>query len=152
MLAQYTFLQLQTLIAEIYQGRRVDIRPFAYVFDFPTIPVGTEAVATNKIIGNADFLVCSMAASSTGGFTAAPGCLLQILDNGTQENFFDSPVPIDQVAMIKTGELTNSYRGLSYPRKVAGNSLLTATIAVQANGTELTTPQLYLDGVSVYVY
>lgn len=147
MLSAYNFLQLQSLIAEMYRGRRVDVRPFGYVFDFDIIADGTEGVSTNKIIGNADFIVCSMSASNQDGLSDGSGRTLQIIDSGSEERFFDTPAPL---LLVCSGPYNE--RGLSYPRRVAGNSLLTATIAVPATTGAMPVTQLYLNGVNVYVY
>jgi hypothetical protein len=149
MLGSYDFLQLQNLLALEYQGRRLDIRPFQYVFDFAAVADGTSAVATAKIVGNADFWVCGIAANSLSEAQSVLNASLQIEDSGSQERFFDEPSLIGQVAYSDDTVTACLARGVPYPRKVAGNSTLTATLAGRS---AITSPQVMLDGVHVYVY
>jgi len=147
MFAIYEFQQLQSLLSDIYGGRRIDVRPFGYAFDFDTLVSPNSAIATQKIIGNADFIVCSCA-FATAGVEDIGTSTLMIEDSGSQEKFFNQAVPIDQFA---TCVAASQARGLTFPRRVAGNSTLTATLTA-ASGVTLTIPQLYLDGVHVFVY
>lgn len=147
MFGMYEFQQLQSLLADIYAGRRIDVRPFGYVFDFDTITAADIAVATQKIIGNADFIVCSAAFSTRDHSESVGVSLMQIEDSGSQERFFNQATPIFQFA---TASPDQSPRGLTFPRRVAGNSTLTATLTAAV--PTLTSAQLYLDGVHVFVY
>lgn len=141
----YEFQQLQSLLADIYAGRRIDVRPFGYVFDFDTVADNGTVVATQKIIGNADFIVCSMSLGTRAETFIGNSTILQIEDSGSQERFFNQATPVNIFA--STG--SEQARGITFPRRVAGNSTLTATLTVSE---PLTNPQLYLDGVHVFVY
>ena len=144
----YEFQQLQSLLADIYAGRRIDVRPFGYVFDFGTTANGNSSVAVQKIIGNADFIVCSMAFATAALLEPIGTSTIQIEDSGSQERFFNAPTPISFFASQSYDVIA---RGVTFPRRVAGNSTLTATLTVGSTAA-LTTPQLYLDGVHVFVY
>jgi hypothetical protein len=145
----YSFQDLQSLLSDIYGGRRIDVRPFGYTFDFSAVVDNGIAVATQKIIGNADFIVCSASFSVRNSAENVGDSTMQIEDSGSQERFFNQSTPIQQFATTMNGAGVLAARGLTFPRRVAGNSTLTATLT--AGGT-ITNPQLYLDGVHVYVY
>lgn len=144
MFGVYEFQHLQSLLSDIYRGRRIDVRPFGYVFDFATVADNGIVVATQKIIGNADFIACSASFSAVETFVGF-ATTMQIEDSGSQERFFNQPVAIGMFASSGSDQ----QRGITYPRRVAGNSTLTATLTASE---ALTTPQLYLDGVHVFVY
>ncbi len=145
MFGAYDFQHLQVLLSDIYADRRIDVRPFGYVFDFASLNSTEIGVATQKIIGNADFVVCSVAFGTLA--TESPlSSTIQIEDSGSQEKFFNQSTPIFNFASCSNN---GAWRGLTFPRRVAGNSTLTATLTAAAT---LTSPQLYLDGVHVFVY
>jgi len=150
MIGIYEFQQLQSLLADIYAGRRIDVRPFGYVFDFDTVTNTNSVSAVQKIIGNADFIVCSCGFAARDPVVLPGVSSMQIEDSGSQERFFNQPTPIVQFATSANDYYVEAVRGLTFPRRVAGNSTLTATLTAAV--ATLTNPQLYLDGVHVFVY
>ncbi len=141
------FQDLQAFISRMYEGRRVDVRPFGYAFDFADIGAAGSATATQKIIGNADFICCSMSFAAGDLFEDLAKSTIQIEDSGSQEKFFNQAVPITQVCSGVVG--SEFYRGLAVPRRISGNSTVLVTVTADA---ALSTPQLYMDGVHVFVY
>lgn len=149
MFGYYPFESLQSLLADLYAGRRIDVRPFGYTFDFAAVADGTIAITSQKIIGNADFFVCSASFAVRLSTENVGDAVMQIEDSGSNEKFFNQATPIQQFCTTMNGAGDLAVRGLTFPRRVAANSTLTATLT---GGSAITNPQLYLDGVHVYVY
>lgn len=147
MLNVVNFSQIEAVIAATYQGKRLTIKPFWVGFNFQNaIAGGATGTVQQKIVSNADFWV--MAYDAAGDVTGSR--FLQIIDGGTNEQFFADPVALNTVCTI-TGATGTAMKDVPFPRRVAGNSLLSATITNEEAGA-VNSARLTLGGVLVFVY
>lgn len=149
MFNQYPFTRLESYIAQQLGGRRCALKPFGYPFNFSTITNGAVATSTQKLNSNGFFFCTGIIA--VDALAADWGdSLLQIEDQGSKENFFNSASPVSAVASIAKLGMT-AWHAYEAPRRIDGNSTLLATLTAGDTST-LTTPQIYLEGVMAYVY
>lgn len=145
------FSEIQRFIARVWEGQRCMVQPFSFNFEFGDVNVGAETSATLKINSNADFLITDYAISddTLQGQFGMNNCLLQIVDNGSLEQFWPEPIYVSSVCRVY-GQYP---RDMAVPRRVGGNSSLTATFNCGSNviGTLLDL-QLTLNGVLVFPY
>lgn len=143
----YSFTEVEKIAADIYGGRRLRLKPFSVVFEFPAMVASTPYQVMQKIPSNADFLAFEYrwASYDSDANGLLESTLLQIEDSGSNERFFDTPCPIVSCCNLSGTNPSD----LGYPRRVAGNSTLTATVTtgliVFPNFS-----QLVLNGVLVY--
>lgn len=142
MLNVSSFTDVEALIASTYAGRRVTVKPFWLEFAFGAIASTATGTVQQKVISNADFWCMSYdAADDVTGQR-----FLQIIDGGTNEQFFAQPVALNTVCTI--GGVVKSS---TFPRRVAGNSLLSASVQ-NGEAAAVSSIRLTLGGVLVFVY
>lgn len=147
MFQTYSFRQLEALIAERYRGRRCTVRAFGYPISLGDIAVSTTVETFQKTNNNVDFLMTGIYASDTAKLVLNR-CLLQIVDTGSNRRLFDDPVPVNAVATGPAGFT----RSLPYPWLIPGNSNLQITLQNLHDEQAYAGVEIYLEGVSVYVY
>jgi len=147
MFQTYSFRQLEALIAERYRGRRCTVRAFGYPISLGDIAVSTTVETFQKTNNNVDFLMTGIYASDTAKVNLST-CLMQIVDTGSNRRLFDDPVPVNAVATGPAGFT----RSLPYPWLIPGNSNLQITVENLSGSATYSGAELYLEGVSIYVY
>lgn len=138
-----SFTEIEDIVGSLYQGKRTQIRPFtysiAYAASFATL---TSVTQTLKLLSNADFLLLEIMFSNNGSYK------FQLIDSASNERFFQNPIYAQNAAM----DQINSYFGaLPFPRWIAGNSTIEATVLNETVGT-LDPVSVVLRGVNVRVY
>lgn len=141
-----SFREVEAYIARVWQGQRCAVKPYFINFEFSDVAPGASADATQKINSNADFLLCDIRAKDSGA--GAQNARLQIVDNGSLERFFAEAVSLASVATFAN----YGYADMSIPRRIAGNSSITATYTADANNLANSFLQLTFAGVLVLPY
>lgn len=144
MLNTVSFVDLESWIARVYQGKRVLIKPWFINTEY-SLATNTEATNTVKVNSNADFVITDARAITTGTFVP-PELKVQIVDNGSLERFFSDKVPLLSVFSNNT---KNGAPGCwqNY-RRVNGNSSLNITL----DNRSANTLRVFLSLVGVLVY
>lgn len=138
-----SFLEIDALVAQLWQGVRSVVKPYGYpvsINNGAVLAINSQVTQYQKINANADFLLMQILYNCTDASDPV-GVKLQVFDTGAQAKFFDSPVLLNSVASY--GASTGC------PRKIAANSNLELT--VYTTGVALPAgSQIYLSGVLVY--
>lgn len=138
------FSELDLFIADLYQGRRCQVRPYAYPVSIAALAIGgTIATYTQKINGNADFILVDMCYTMNN----ISDVLMQITDSASQETLFNTPTPINTIARQYQTQFDTSIGGL---RRLAANSNQVITLQNNNQATALDAGVLMLCGVQVF--
>lgn len=142
-----SFQELNAFIADTYQGRRVKVLPFCYPVDIAAIAaaVGAFTQSTQKINGNADFILCDLNLN----YGSPQNLSIQINDASTQENLFNTPAGLATVTTQVLVSAPNS--GIGMYRRLAANSNQVITVT-SLNAAGSTAFVLNLNGVQVFTY
>ena len=143
------FTEIESVIAQYFEGRPCRVVPFAYPFEFATLAASGSGLAIQRVQSNANFLLMSVESMvSAGSFN---DITIQITDTGSQEKFFETPVPVTSNCGTVDSQAGLNTHNLAFPRLIAGNSTIQVDLAAGAAGAA-TTPAILLVGVHVYVY
>lgn len=151
----YNLSELQAFIRSLYVTAQYPnpmlyCAPFGFPVSFAALGAGLSATSSLSITGNADFLLLGLAHHVTVGLAAAtvssktsPLLRLLITDSGTNEQYTNSPVDLENYS-------TNGgdSRMLPYPRLVQGKTSLTLQLT-NYSATEAYTTELFLTGVQI---
>jgi hypothetical protein len=158
----YRLTELQDFIRTLYAQPAPDgsgrvivpdlyIAPFGYPLTFTSIAaVSGQSTQQLAITANADFVALYLshhaniaAAAQTVSNKTAPMLRCLIVDNGTNEQWWNAAVDLENVSMNGVGQ-----RPLPFPRLVQGKSSLTVTLTSYA-AAEVTSCELFIGGVLV---
>lgn len=112
-------------------GTKFLMTDYMYTVQIPAIstadPADLTVTRTIQVTANGDFCATELiyndqAITQTTATVVVPVVEIQIQDSGTNENFFASPVSLENVASPGVGR-----RMFPYPRWVSGKSTLTVT-------------------------
>ena len=141
-----SFAEIAAFVTDLYQGRRTKISPYYYPIAVAVLAANATANYTQKINGNADFLLVDLFTSQN----PPAGTLIQITDSASQESLFNSPVDINTVAR---GQGTPYDVSIGAIRRLAANSNQVITLQnTNVGGASLTAGYLVLCGVQVFLY
>ena len=140
------FTEIEAYVARVWQGQRCILKPFFFNADFVGFAASGSETQTIKINSNADFLLTELRISALDNMIFLQGLSLQITDGATLEQFFASPTPAASVCTTHGAY----HQGLSVPRRIAGNSLLTVNASEVDGASAIDGFQLSLVGVLVF--
>lgn len=142
-----SFAELNAQIADLYYGRRVKVTPYMYPVSLASAASGGGIVtATQKINGNADFLLVELLAR--GGSVQPADAIIQITDSASQETLFNTPASFLTVVGDWSQDRNKSI-GMS--KRLAANS--NQVITLQNNGAfSLDAMTIILNGVQIFQY
>lgn len=138
-----SFNEVEALVSDLYRGARCILRPYMYIINFDDIIAGAQATNTQKINGNADFILVDL--WSQLNFNS--GVLIQITDSASQETLFNTPV--DCLSVINNCEIPVD-RSLGFMKRFPANS----NQIINLNNTyndDMTDRSIILNGVNVFV-
>lgn len=138
-----SFIDLEAWIARVWQGQRVLIKPWFITFDFGTVNNGASRSVTQKVNSNADFVLVDYRTSAVGN---PANVQIQLVDNGSLEQFFAEQVDLDTISKINN----DGFNSVSTYRRIAGNSSVTATLYNNSGGN--LPIAVTMSGVLVYPY
>lgn len=148
-----SYSDIEQFASKFYQGRPLLLVPYGYNLTFAGLAAGTSATQVLNIAANADFIVTNIhhranvaAAGQNVSTKTAPLCRILITDSGSNEQFTNSSVDLENYST--NGNIINY---LPYPRIVSGRSTLTVQLtsyeASQTLGIDV-----FFEGVLVRAY
>lgn len=155
----YSISDIEAFCARFYQNadgtpRRLLITPYGYNVSFASLAQNASASQTLNIAANADFIMltihhrASIGTAQNVSTKTAPYVRLLITDSGSNEQFTQSPVDLENYST--NGNIINR---LPYPRIVSGRSTLTIQVSNYAPTAETySTLDLFFEGVLVRAY
>ena len=147
----YNFLDIQAFAAAIYKNRALLMVPYGYTATFTSIAQGATQSSQLSITANADFILtglryrAAISAAQTISTKTAAFCRLLIVDSGSNEQFTNSAVDLENYAQNGQDD-----RGLAFPRFIQGRTSLSLTLTNCAPTAETySTVDIFFDGVLV---
>lgn len=138
-----SFTELDALVSDLYRGARCILRPYMYVIPFTAPAANSTVTNTQKINGNADFILVDLWSSI--GFD--PTMYIQITDSASQETLFNTPANCSSV-VNQYG--TNVDRSLGFMKRFPANSNQVINLINQAGSPDFAR-SIILNGVNVFV-
>ena len=146
--------ELEAFISRFYEGRRVLITPFAYTAFFAGVAQNITQTQVINIAANADFVMLGMrhrgwlaAAGQTVSTKSAPIGRILLIDSGSNEQFTNNPVQLDNYS-TNDGKILD----LPYPRVISGRTTITAQYTNNSPAAETQNVEVMLSGVQVRAY
>lgn len=146
--------ELEAFISRFYEGRRVLITPYGYSATFAAVTQNATQTQNINIAANADFIFIGMrhrmwlaAAGQTVSTKNAPIGRVLLIDSGSNEQFTQQPVQLDNFSTNDAKVLE-----LPYPRILAGRTTLTVQYTNNSPAAESQNVEIFLNGVQVRAY
>jgi hypothetical protein len=146
--------ELEAFISRFYEGRKVLITPYVYPVFFAGVTQNATQTQTINIVANADFVLIGVrhrawlaAAGQTVSTKSAPIGRLLLIDSGSNEQYTQAPVQLDNYSTNDSKILD-----LPYPRVIAGRTTLTAQYNNNSPAAETQNVEVALTGVQVRAY
>ncbi len=144
------FTALELLAAQYFSGRSCKLIPYLLGVTMPsTIAAGDVGLGYQRVPANmAGLLVVALTIAHDTIDSFQP-FRLQITDTGSQERYFNSPVPALSVAgcLVISG---NGQSNLTVPRLIAGNTQIEVAL-YNDSGADSTGSEVVFHGVGVYL-
>lgn len=139
------FTEIESFVADLYRGRNFTLKPYFYVVSFAAGGIGALLNATQKINGNADFVLVQMYANLALGASE-----FQMTDTSSQETLFNTPTPF---ANVVGSNSVGGYDGnnIGFMKLLAANSNQMLSVANATGGTT-DAFNLILCGAQVFTY
>jgi len=153
----FSISDIEQFASRFYAGRPLLLTPYAYNLTFTSLTNGTTQTSTLNITANADFILTqlhhrasvSVGAVQTVSTKMAPYVRILITDSGTNEQFTNSAVDLENYST--NGNIVNL---LDYPRIISGRSTLTVQVTNygSASAADVEVLDLMFNGVLVRAY
>lgn len=151
----YNFRDVEAFAARMYRdtGKNFRLVPYGYTTTFASIAQGATSTNTINIAANADFILleirhrANIGAAQTVSTKTAPFIRMLVTDSGTNEQFTNAAVDLENYA-----QNGNSERPLQYPRFLQGRTSLTVQCTSYAPTNETYAVDVYFSGVLAYTY
>jgi len=155
---QYSIQDIEVFVTRFYQGRALLLTPYGYTLTFLALASLANATQQLNIAANADFIILGirhralLAATQTVSSKVAPAVRMLVTDSGSNEQFTNAAVDLENYSSNGVGE-----RRLSYPRIVSGRSSLNVQLtnysAAGVGAAETYSDiEVFFDGVLVRAY
>ena len=143
------FTALELLAAQYFSGRSCKLIPYLLGVTMPsTIAAGDVGLGYQRVPANmAGLLVAALTLAHDTVDSFQP-FRLQITDTGSQERYFNSPVPALSVASCLVSG--NGQNNLTVPRLIAGNTQIEVAL-YNDSGVDSTGSEVVFHGVGVYL-
>ena len=149
--ATYGPLELQSFVAQFYDGAKLTMVPFAYPATFGPLNPGATLNQIVTIAANADFLLLAIhhhatiaAAAQTVSSKTAPCVRLLITDTGSSESFTNAPADLENY-----GQNDAKPNSLPFPRLIGGLTSLNVQVTSFAAAEIYNPLEIYLEGVRI---
>lgn len=132
----YSLAELESFASRFYMGRKLLLTPYGYTLNFLALLTATTQTANLNIAANADFMLLNirsravLAASQSVSSKTAPLVRMLITDSGSNEQFTNSAVDLENYTDNGVGART-----LFYPRMLAGRTSLTVAVSNYSSAT-----------------
>ena len=152
----YDILTLRAFIAEFYRDRTTPagiekqlwIDAYGYVVSFASFNQNAGVATQNvSINANADFWLTRLS-FAWSGTTAFQGTI-NLIDAGSARPFYNSAVPLSTVAGLGNGSPGGALLQLPWPRYLAANTTISATLTGTLGSDSTGTMTMLFDGVAV---
>lgn len=147
---RYSTIEIETFLARIYGERFLTVVPYVYTATFTALAQAGQATQIINIAANADFCLlgfnhrANIAAAQTVSTKTAPFVRLLIIDSGSNEQYSNQAVDLENYSKNGVGE-----QMLPYPRMISGRSALTLQATNYAPTAETYSFDIALSGVLV---
>lgn len=148
--ATYGPLELQSFLAQFYDGAKLTVVPFAYSATFTGLAPAAVANQIITIAANADFLLLAIhhrasinAAAQTVSTKTAPFVRMLITDQGSSESFTNTAVDLETY-----GQNDAKPNALPFPRLIGGLTSLNLQVT-NYSAAETYLLDVYLEGLRV---
>lgn len=145
--------EIEAFASKFYAGRALLLTPYGYNLTFTGLAAGASATQTLNIAANADFIALVVhhranvaAAGQNVSTKTAPLCRILVTDSGSNEQFTNSAVDLENFST--NGNIINT---LPYPRIISGRSTLTVTLT-SFEASQTLNVDVYFEGVLVRAY
>ena len=151
----YSILEIQAFVNQLYGGRPVIITPYGYTVTFTDMTAGATQSQSLSITANADFVLTAIKARTSDATLQtvsnknAPYYRLLIVDSGSNEQFTNSPVDIENYS--GNGNSNGNGR-LPYPRFIGGRTALSLTLTSYTATAGTASCDVFLEGVLCRTY
>lgn len=151
---RFSILEIQAFLNQLYGGRPLIVVPYGYTVTFSALAPNTSASQSLSITANADFVLTQIkartgdAAAQTVSNKNAPYARLLIVDSGSNEQFTNAAVDLENYATNGSAE-----QGiLPYPRFISGRTALNLTLTNYSAAGTTQNHDIYLEGLLVRTY
>jgi hypothetical protein len=152
---QFSILEIQAFVNQLYGGRPVVITPYGYTATFTDMTAGATQTQSLSITANADFILTGIKARTSDAVLQtisnknAPYYRLLIVDSGSNEQFTNSAVDLEN---FSSNGNTNGNGRLPYPRFIGGRTALTLTLTSYTATAGTASCDVFLEGVLCRTY
>jgi len=151
----FSISDLEQFASRFYGGKPLLLVPYAYNTTFTGLSAGSTQTNTLNITANADFILlnfhhrasANLASSQNVSTKLAPYCRVTITDSGTNEQFTNSAVDLENYST--NGNIINM---LPYPRIISGRSTLTIQLTNYDSSNAVASLDLMFEGVLVRAF
>lgn len=145
---------IQSYLAQLYQGRPMIVKPYAYPVTFLALAQNVNATQQLQIQANADFLITDVSfraqigAAQTVSTKTAPFVRMLVTDSGSNQQFTNAAIDLENYASNDA-----KIRMLPFPRLVQGRSALTVSVTNYSPGAgeTYTSLEIVFNGVEIYL-
>lgn len=151
---QYSPQDIEGFVSRFYPEKSLLLVPYGYTASFTGLTAALSSTQQLNITGNADFMLLGLrhrasvaATNQTINTKTAPFARCLITDSGTNEQFTNAAVDLENYSSNGVGE-----RRLSYPRMIAGRSSLNISVTMYAPAAETVALDIFFDGILVRAF